>query len=146
MYVSYFFACWNQHCTSFLSLTRSLITRHKARDVSYCHFIFWNNGLGLWILSQLFFVCTRSYVARICNVKFTDDAFNRIPIRWFQNVAFKLLPSATTNALKPRTGIPTCRCKASKPTCTGLRLNRRKRDRVLGQLKLVNPKKKQIKN
>lgn len=88
-----------------------------------------------------FSVGTRSYVARICNVKFTDDAFNRIPIHRFQNVTFKLLTSATTNAMKPRTGISTCRCRASKPTCTGLRLNRRKRDRVLGRLKAVNPKK-----
>jgi hypothetical protein len=51
------------------------------------------------------------------------------------------VPSATTNAMKPRTGISTCRCKASKPACTGLRLNQRKRDRVLGRLNVVNPKK-----
>lgn len=78
----------------------------------------------------------------ICNVKFTDDAFNRIPIHRFQNVTFKLLTSATTNAMKPRRGISACRCRALKPTCTGLRLNRRKPDRVLGRLNVVNPKKK----
>jgi len=146
MYVSYFFPCWNQHCTSFLSLTRSQITWHKNKRCFILPRYFLKQRFTIMDYAVTFFPpgCTRSYVARICNVKFTDDAFNRIPIHWFQNVTFKLVTSATTNAMQPRRGISTCRCRASKPTCTGLRLNRPKRDRVLGWLNVVNPK-KQIK-